>query len=169
MLAAGAHLGARCAQLVGHLVSVGSRGVACRGSADNHRVPHRGAGQRHPARPRCQRHVDRLWPHQRRHPPHDNCDGARRRPGRRRARPAGRRFRPPVERQVRHASETASAYSARNRRDDALGVLLNAEQLAPEQIKHHAISRQLVLSWLRNHRGPRSVPLDELARRLHLV
>ena len=75
----------------------------------------------------------------------------------------------PVERQVRHAIETARAYSARNRRDDALGVLLDAEQLAPEQIKHHTISRQLVLSWLRNHRGPRSVPLDELARRLHLV
>lgn len=75
----------------------------------------------------------------------------------------------PVERQVRHAIETARAYSARNRRDDALGVLLDAEQLAPEQIKHHAISRQLVLSWLRHHRGPRSVPLDELARRLHLV
>ena len=62
----------------------------------------------------------------------------------------------PVERQVRHAIETARAYSARNRWDDALGVLLDAERLAPEQIKHHAISRQLVLSWLRNHRGPRS-------------
>jgi len=67
----------------------------------------------------------------------------------------------PVERQVRHAIETARAYSARNRRDDALGVLLDAEQVTPEQIKHHAISRQLVLSWLRNHRGPRSVPLAE--------
>jgi len=75
----------------------------------------------------------------------------------------------PIERRVRHAIETARAYSARNRRDDALNVLLDAEQLAPEQIKHHAISRQLVLSWLRNHRGPRSAPLDALARRLHLV
>ncbi len=75
----------------------------------------------------------------------------------------------PVERQVRHAIETARAYSVRNRRDDALAVLLDAEQLAPEQIKHHAISRQLVLSWLRNHRGPRNTQLDQLARRLHLV
>lgn len=75
----------------------------------------------------------------------------------------------PVERQVRHAIETARAYSARNRRDDALTTLLNAEQLAPEQVKHHAISRQLVLSWLRNHRGPRNTPLDQLAQRLHLV
>jgi transcriptional regulator with XRE-family HTH domain len=75
----------------------------------------------------------------------------------------------PVERQVRHAIETARAYSARNRRDDALAVLLDAEQLAPEQIKHHTISRQLVLSWLRNQRSPRNTRLDQLARRLHLV
>lgn len=75
----------------------------------------------------------------------------------------------PIERQVRHAIETARAYSARNRRDDALAVLLDAEQLAPEQVKHHAISRQLVLTWLRNQRGPGNVQLDQLARRLHLV
>ena len=43
----------------------------------------------------------------------------------------------PTERRVRHAIETARAYTARNRRDDALTVLLDAEQLAPEQIRHH--------------------------------
>lgn len=75
----------------------------------------------------------------------------------------------PVERQVRHAIETARAYTARSRRDDALGVLLQAEQLAPEQVRHHAISRQLVLSWLRNNRGARSVALEQLAGRLHLA
>ena len=75
----------------------------------------------------------------------------------------------PTERRVRHAIETARAYTARNRRDDALRVILDAEQLAPEQIRHHAISRQLVLSWLRNTRGPRSVPLEQLAGRLHLA
>jgi hypothetical protein len=48
-------------------------------------------------------------------------------------------------------------------------VILDAEQLAPEQIHHHAISRQLVLSWLRNTRGPRSLPLEQLAGRLHLT
>ncbi len=70
---------------------------------------------------------------------------------------------------MRHAIETARAYTARNRRDDALRVVLEAEQLAPEQIRHHAISRQLVLSWLRNTRGPRSVPLEQLAGRLRLT
>lgn len=75
----------------------------------------------------------------------------------------------PIERRVRHAIETARAYIARNRRDDALGVLLDAEQLAPEQIKHHRLSRKLVLSLLRHHRGPRNVQLEQLGRRLHLV
>ena len=75
----------------------------------------------------------------------------------------------PTERRVRHAIETARAYTARNRRHDALTVLLDAEQLAPEQIRHHNLSRQLVLSWLRNSRGPRSVALEQLANRLHLV
>lgn len=75
----------------------------------------------------------------------------------------------PTERRVRHAIETARAYTARNRRDDALDVLLGAEQLAPEQVRHHAISRQLVLSWLRTARGPRSVALEQLAGRLHLA
>ena len=75
----------------------------------------------------------------------------------------------PTERRARHAIETARAYTARNRRDDALRVILDAEQLAPEQIRHHAISRQLVLSWIRNNPGPRSVPLEQLAGRLHLA
>lgn len=39
----------------------------------------------------------------------------------------------PVERQIRHAIETARTYSARNRRDDGLNVLLNAGQLAPNR------------------------------------
>jgi hypothetical protein len=75
----------------------------------------------------------------------------------------------PTERRVRHSIETARAYTARNRRDDAVSVLLSAEQLAPEQIRHHAISRQLVLTWLRNARGPRNVALEQLAARLHLA
>lgn len=75
----------------------------------------------------------------------------------------------PVERQVRHAIETARAFSASNRRDEALGMVLDAEQLAPEQVKHHVLSRNLVLGWVRAQRGPSNVALDGLARRLHLV
>ena len=75
----------------------------------------------------------------------------------------------PAERQARHAIETARAYAARNRRDDALAVLLQAERIAPEQIRHHALSRQLVLSWIKSNRAHRDSVLDDLAGRLRLV
>lgn len=75
----------------------------------------------------------------------------------------------PVERQVRHALDVARAYNARNNRDDALGVLLNAEQRAPEQTRHHFISRQLVLTWMRTRRRRPSLELAGLAARLHLT
>jgi transcriptional regulator with XRE-family HTH domain len=75
----------------------------------------------------------------------------------------------PVERQVRHSLETARALSARNRTDDALAVVLEAEQKAPEQVRHHAISRQLVQAWMRRGRGRPSYQLASLARRVRVA
>jgi hypothetical protein len=75
----------------------------------------------------------------------------------------------PVERRIRHRIEVARAYSAWNRRDDALTILLDAGKDAPEQIRHHFISRQLVLSWVRQQRGKPSQQLAGLAKRLHVV
>jgi transcriptional regulator with XRE-family HTH domain len=75
----------------------------------------------------------------------------------------------PVERRVRHALEVARAYSARNRRDDGLTVILQAEQMAPEQVRHHFISRQLVLTWMRQQRTKPSLELAGLAARLRLT
>jgi len=75
----------------------------------------------------------------------------------------------PIERRVRHAIETARALSAWNRRDEALAALLDAEQVAPEQVRHHYLSRQLVLIWMKNDRGSgANGELDRLARRLRL-
>ncbi len=59
----------------------------------------------------------------------------------------------PMERRVRHALELARAYSLWNRLDDALTTLLDAERLAPEQVRHHYLGRQLTLTWLRRSRG----------------
>jgi transcriptional regulator with XRE-family HTH domain len=75
----------------------------------------------------------------------------------------------PTERRVRHALEVARAYSARNRRDDGLAVILDAERMAPEQVRHHFISRQLVLSWMRQQRSKPSLELAGLASRLRLT
>lgn len=72
----------------------------------------------------------------------------------------------PTERRVRHSLEVARALSTSNRRDDALGVVLSAEQLAPEQVRYHFLSRHLVQGWIRTQRGTPSFRLAELAQRL---
>ena len=41
-----------------------------------------------------------------------------------------------------------------NRRDEALAVVLQAEQQAPEQVHYHYLTRELVLSWMRERRSP---------------
>lgn len=75
----------------------------------------------------------------------------------------------PMERRVRHALEVSRAYSSWNRQDEALSVLLDAEQMAPEQVRHHYLGRQLVLTWVRHQRGKPSSELVGLARRLRVL
>ncbi|GAB3816598.1 helix-turn-helix domain-containing protein [Micromonospora zhanjiangensis] len=75
----------------------------------------------------------------------------------------------PMERRVRHALEVARAYSSHNRVDDAQAALLDAEQMAPEQVRHHFLSRQLTLTWIRRQRGKPSPQLVGLARRLNVL
>lgn len=75
----------------------------------------------------------------------------------------------PVERQVRHRLEVARAHSARNDRDEALRLILDAEHVAPEQVRHHSLSRDLVLTWIRRSRGPRDEQLTGLAERLNVA
>lgn len=55
----------------------------------------------------------------------------------------------PTERRVRHAIETARAFVRWNRADDALALLLEAEQYAPEQVRYHRLSRLLVREMIR--------------------
>lgn len=75
----------------------------------------------------------------------------------------------PTERRVRHALEVARAFSMWNRRDEALAAVLGAEQIAPEQVRYHYISRHLVQTWMRQLRGKPSYELSSLAQRLRVV
>lgn len=75
----------------------------------------------------------------------------------------------PVERQVRHRLEVARAHSAQNDRDAAIGLVLDAEQLAPEQVRHHSMSRDLVLTWMRRSKGALPGDLAGLAGRLNVA
>ncbi|MFI9548443.1 helix-turn-helix domain-containing protein [Streptomyces sp. NPDC052016] len=75
----------------------------------------------------------------------------------------------PTERRTRHNIEVARALSAHNRVEDALAMILEAESWAPEQVRNHYLARELVLSWVRNHRGRPSQAMAGLADRLHVV
>ncbi|MEU5543564.1 helix-turn-helix transcriptional regulator [Streptomyces sioyaensis] len=75
----------------------------------------------------------------------------------------------PAERRVRHSLEVARALSSWNRTDEALATVLEAERIAPEQVRHHYMSRELVLGWIRGTRGRPSRPIADLADRLRVV
>jgi transcriptional regulator with XRE-family HTH domain len=75
----------------------------------------------------------------------------------------------PTERRVRHALEVSRALSTSNKRDEALATVLDAEQLAPEQVRYHFLSRHLVQTWIRSQRGKPSHQLSGLAHRLHVA
>jgi hypothetical protein len=75
----------------------------------------------------------------------------------------------PLERRVRHALEVARAQAARNRPDEGLAVVLAAEADAPEQVRYHFISRQLVINWVRGAKAKPRPELRQLAERLRVV
>jgi transcriptional regulator with XRE-family HTH domain len=75
----------------------------------------------------------------------------------------------PTERRVRHALEVSRALTNARRRDEAVSLVLEAEQRAPEQVRYHFLSRQLVQTWLRTTRDKPSLELTGLAERLHIA
>ncbi|MFJ3787527.1 hypothetical protein [Kitasatospora sp. NPDC090091] len=75
----------------------------------------------------------------------------------------------PLERRVRHSLDLARAHNAQNRMDEALALVLDAEELAPEQVRSHFIPRQLVTGWVRQQRGRPGHLLAGVARRLAIV
>ncbi|MEV0337708.1 helix-turn-helix transcriptional regulator [Nocardia sp. NPDC050713] len=75
----------------------------------------------------------------------------------------------PTERQVRHRLDIARAFNFAGRQDDSICAVLEAERMAPEQVRHHYLSRQLVLVWMRNSRGRPTHALESLAHRMRIV
>jgi len=62
----------------------------------------------------------------------------------------------PIERRVRHSIEVARAFARWNRVDDALDALLSAEQIGPDQVRYHRLSRMIVREILSRSRTPRT-------------
>ncbi len=72
----------------------------------------------------------------------------------------------PRERRIRHQLEVARALSRSGRRDESVTALLSAEAGAPEQVRRHFLTHELVHSWLRATKARPSAALVALARRL---
>ena len=75
----------------------------------------------------------------------------------------------PIERQVRHRLEVARALHHRARQKDALGLVLEAEHLAPEHVRRHFLTHALIQEWLRSKKAQRTVNLYDLARRCQIL
>ena len=56
----------------------------------------------------------------------------------------------PMERQVRHRLEVARALHYQRQQRDALGLVLEAEARAPEQVRRHFLTHALVHDWVRS-------------------
>lgn len=72
----------------------------------------------------------------------------------------------PTERRGRHAIESARALAGIGRISDAIGLLLDAELYAPEQIRHHSAAREIARRAIR-HRVPEDAAAA-LATRMNL-
>jgi len=75
----------------------------------------------------------------------------------------------PVERRVRHLLEVSRIYHLANRPDDALATILQAEHDSPEQVRHHYIARELVVTWMRSRKTQNLPQVEALAHKLQLV
>ena len=75
----------------------------------------------------------------------------------------------PMERQVRHGLEVARALHFRRQQPDALGLVLDAERRAPEQVRRHFLTHSLLHEWVRSRRVPATPELHGLARRAGIL
>jgi transcriptional regulator with XRE-family HTH domain len=72
----------------------------------------------------------------------------------------------PRERRVRHRLEVARGLFYVGRRDDALHTILDVERAAPEQVRHHFLTHEVVQELKRTIRARPDPDLVALARRL---
>jgi transcriptional regulator with XRE-family HTH domain len=75
----------------------------------------------------------------------------------------------PVERRVRYLLDVARVYSMTGDRDNALNTMLTAERIAPDQVRQHYVSREVVMNLARSSIGKPAVELAHLAGRIKSI
>jgi transcriptional regulator with XRE-family HTH domain len=71
----------------------------------------------------------------------------------------------PKERRANHLLDVALAYSLGGKRDEALWSLLEADELAPREIRCRPVARDLIADLVRRARNRPSLELQRLAAR----
>ncbi len=74
----------------------------------------------------------------------------------------------PAERRARYLLDVARVHSMTGNRDNALGTMLTAERIAPEQVRQHHLSRKVVMTLMRSLTGKPAIELEKLARRVNV-
>ena len=64
--------------------------------------------------------------------------------------------------------DVARVYALTGRKDDALGAMLTAERIAPEQVRQHYLSRKVVMTLMRSTPGKPPPELSKLAARVKI-
>ncbi|TCO53505.1 helix-turn-helix transcriptional regulator [Actinocrispum wychmicini] len=75
----------------------------------------------------------------------------------------------PTERRARYLLDVARTYSMIGNQEDALGAMITAERIAPEQVRQHYLSRKVVAALVRSSSGKPSIELDKLAKRVNVT
>lgn len=71
----------------------------------------------------------------------------------------------PMERRVRHQLEVARALHFQRQQRDAISIVLQAENRAPEQVRRHFLTHVLLHEWVRSRRVIPTPELHGLAKR----
>jgi transcriptional regulator with XRE-family HTH domain len=75
----------------------------------------------------------------------------------------------PRERRAHHLIDVARANSLRGRRDEAVTALLDADNVAPREVRCRPAARSLVVNLVERARGRPSLALQQLARHVGLA
>lgn len=75
----------------------------------------------------------------------------------------------PPERRANHFIDVGRAYSLGGRRDEAVTALLDADELAPKEVRCRPLARDLIIDLWRRSRGSPSLNLRLLAERVGLA
>jgi hypothetical protein len=74
----------------------------------------------------------------------------------------------PAERRARYLLDVARVHTMTGSPDDALSAMLTAERIAPEQVRQHYVSRNVVTALMRDAPGKPGVQLGKLAKRVRI-